>query len=81
MLHIATTALEELHSVKKKASVRMPPALVCPNLDDLFGDDVGDVFRRDALEQRDDLPIRFSIGKKLAIESSASSAGKSAKKK
>ena len=32
MLHIATTALDELHSVKRKAIVRMPPALLWPIL-------------------------------------------------
>ena len=50
MLHIDTTALDELHNVNRNAIVRMPPALLSPDLRDLVGDDGGDVAGGDAAE-------------------------------
>ena len=81
MLHIDTTAADELHSVNRNAIVKMPPALLSP----IFWIWSVMIAVTSPGATRPSMawisPMRFSIGKKLAIEIRASSAGNNAKKK
>ena len=52
---IETIAPELLHSVKRNASVRMPPGCCSDSCDDLIGDELEDFGRCDAPEQTQDL--------------------------
>jgi hypothetical protein len=78
---MASSALELLQSVKRNASVRIPPALLC----EIFLICPATISMTSRGATRPSMATisstRLATGKKLAIEMSARSAGNSAKKK